>query len=213
MRLFLCRRVTPLILALSGLAPGVFAQPMQAPTLVEPLHVQYPAEASRHGIEGRAIIAAAISNAGLVTRAQVYRSSGHNLLDAEALRVIRKARFLPARRDGAAVATWSQVPVNFRIDTPPKPLIETEAIVLKPMAVPASPSMSVSITQDGSMYLGGRPVGLAELPAALQAEVQAGRTALKLYADENSPYGHVARLIRAAQDAGVAEIRFVVAAR
>lgn len=206
------RLFTILAITAWGLGPGAFAQSIQPPRLAEPLKLQYPAQARRHEIEGVTIVAVETSASGNVTRAQVYSSSGHNLLDAEALRAVAQARFHPARRNGAAVAIRSRLPVGFRLEGPPKPLIATEAIALVQAPVEPSTVIRASITREGMVYLGSRPMGLADMPGQLKAQAQEGRSSLKIYADEDAPYGHVVRLITAAQEAGVAQVLFVVAA-
>ena len=66
----------------------------------------YPASARRAGIEGRVDLRLRVSAAGRVTRCTVIRSSGSQVLDTTACRVLHaRARFFPAtNRRGRAVA-------------------------------------------------------------------------------------------------------------
>jgi protein TonB len=59
---------------------------------------------------------------------ELARSSGDKLLDAEALRLARDARFTPARRQEGPVAAWVTLPIRFQ-------LVESEA---RPAPAPAS---------------------------------------------------------------------------
>ena len=45
----------------------------------------------------------------------LWRSSGHELLDRAALAAVRGWQFLPAMRDGRAVAAWVEIPVRFHL--------------------------------------------------------------------------------------------------
>jgi TonB family protein len=84
--------------------------PRTVPTL------EYPAEARRRGVQGRAVVTAVVSPAGAVEPLSVTISqSAHALLDAEARRVVSAATFWPACRDGAAVRARIAVPFDFRL--------------------------------------------------------------------------------------------------
>ena len=71
--------------------------------------------------------------------------------------------------------------------------------------------MAVSLTREGMMYLGSEPVGLDDLGSKFKAAAEGKRVVLHIRADEDAPYGLVARLIATAQSAGVADVRFLVA--
>jgi protein TonB len=78
--------------------------------------LEYPAEARRRGVQGRAVVTAVVSPAGAVEPLSVTISqSAHALLDAEARRVVSAATFWPACRDGAAVRARIAVPFDFRL--------------------------------------------------------------------------------------------------
>ncbi len=76
----------------------------------------YPAAALKRGLEGLVTLAVLVAADGSVEQIRVQRSSGHRVLDREALRHVREHwRFQPAWRDGQAVSAWASVPVEFTI--------------------------------------------------------------------------------------------------
>ena len=76
---------------------------------------RYPRAARKKGIEGSPIVEVEILADGRVGKVRLVRSSGHEILDREALRAVRRYRFEPARVDGRPVAsTWRQK-IEFRL--------------------------------------------------------------------------------------------------
>lgn len=192
--------------------PMALAQDTRVPTTIE--SPRYPVEARRYGIEGVSLVGALVNEAGVITRMELLKSAGFNLLDAEAIRVVRRARFSPVvYSDGVARSTWFRVPIRFRIEGLPESTVASDAVPLVPEQPDDTeqPPTAVSITPDGLMYLGSRPMGLEDLQVHLKglAEKQQ-RVSIQVRADEDAPYGRVARVIAAAQSAGVADIRFLV---
>lgn len=76
---------------------------------------KYPRKARQRGLEGTAIIQVAINIQGRVTKATIYKSSGHRLLDKAALKAVKQYRFEPHRVNGVAVAGTAEVPVRFEL--------------------------------------------------------------------------------------------------
>lgn len=76
----------------------------------------YPYGARRRGEQGQVILRVRVSPEGAVEALWVHRGSGHAQLDAEAVRTVRRWRFVPARRRGTAVAGMVDVPITFRLD-------------------------------------------------------------------------------------------------
>ena len=76
---------------------------------------QYPHPARRGGVEGQSVVRALVDTDGRVTWVEILRSSGYSLLDDATLEAARKARFLPAIRDGRPVRVWVAMPYNFRL--------------------------------------------------------------------------------------------------
>jgi len=75
----------------------------------------YPAEAVRRGLEGTVLLRLHISAQGQVERVGVFESSGHELLDQEAVSAVRTWRGQPARRGGQNVSTVELLPIRFRL--------------------------------------------------------------------------------------------------
>jgi len=75
---------------------------------------QYPAAALRAGIGGTVMVRAELDASGQPIDVDVVRRSGNRDLDRAAVQAVRKWRFEPALRNGKAVASTVQVPVDFK---------------------------------------------------------------------------------------------------
>ena len=75
----------------------------------------FPAAARSAGIEGRVVLEIDIDETGHLTRVEIYKSSGHPILDGAAVTQISRWRAKPAVRFGQPVATTLRLPVNFRL--------------------------------------------------------------------------------------------------
>ena len=75
----------------------------------------YPGTARQRGYEGDVLIAAEIRADGRIGTVRVKRSSGYASLDDSALEAVRAWRFEPARRMGAAVDAWVEIPIRFKL--------------------------------------------------------------------------------------------------
>ncbi len=75
----------------------------------------YPPQAFMQRLEGQVILRVHVRKNGKADKVQIYRSSGHQLLDNSALETVQKWRFNPARRGDTAVDQWVEVPINFSI--------------------------------------------------------------------------------------------------
>ena len=74
----------------------------------------------------------------------------------------------------------------------------------------APKSLSVSIQKDGKLYLGDQPISLQQLTARFVAAAkQSDKTEVHLSADTAVPYGDVARVMGAAQAAGLSRIGLI----
>ncbi len=85
------------------------------PVLVRSIQVPYPAAARRLGLEGTVRVLVEIGTDGAVISDEVYSSSGHRLLDLAALDAVKKARFLPALKNGRPVIARILWPIRFRL--------------------------------------------------------------------------------------------------
>jgi protein TonB len=75
----------------------------------------YPSLARQRGWQGVVLLRLTIGVDGAVTSVAVERSSGHAVLDAEAVAAVRTWHGTPARRGGEAVPTEEMLPVRFRL--------------------------------------------------------------------------------------------------
>ncbi len=73
----------------------------------------YPRLARENGIEGTAIVRFAVDPGGRVLDAQIMNSSGSNLLDAEALRIVRRASPFPP--PSGTERKYFSMPVTFTL--------------------------------------------------------------------------------------------------
>jgi protein TonB len=96
------------------------AAPMMADRVARPLSQpapEYPGAAVRAGDEGTVMLEVAVGADGTPTDVSIARRSGSRELDRAALQAVRGWTFEPAIRNGQAVASTVQVPVDFRLDT------------------------------------------------------------------------------------------------
>ena len=78
-------------------------------------HIQYPAEAVKNRIEGRAIVQFVVDKKGKIGEVKVLRSVDKDL-DKEAIRVVKSLpKFTPGRQNGKAVSVWYTLPVTFSL--------------------------------------------------------------------------------------------------
>jgi protein TonB len=101
-------------------APGLQLEapdPTVIPARADPGNPQpaYPLDAWAHGQQGTVVLRLTIDAAGGVTRLEKLASSGYPSLDAAAERALALWHFLPARRDGAPVASQRTQPVRFML--------------------------------------------------------------------------------------------------
>jgi len=76
----------------------------------------YPLVARRLGMEGIVLLDVLVAPDGSAADVRLARSSGHQQLDDSAVRTVRERwRFIPARRNGAAVESRVTVPIRFRL--------------------------------------------------------------------------------------------------
>lgn len=82
--------------------------------VVVALERAYPPLLRQAGIGGTTYAWISIDERGQVTNAVVSRSSGHEEIDAAALKVARILKFTPAGRKGENVAVMIELPFTFR---------------------------------------------------------------------------------------------------
>lgn len=79
------------------------------------LEESYPPLLRDAGIGGTAHVWLFIERDGGVMQVKIEEPSGYDALDQAALRVASRMQFTPARKDGATVPVWIQVPIAFRV--------------------------------------------------------------------------------------------------
>ncbi|MFN0263383.1 TonB family protein [Tepidamorphus sp. 3E244] len=79
-------------------------------------HQRYPAAARRARAQGRATVRFTINSSGSVIGVNLARSSGHSLLDSEAVAMVRRASRFPPIPSGAGRNSMSfTAPISFRL--------------------------------------------------------------------------------------------------
>jgi protein TonB len=78
--------------------------------------LKYPEIARRNGIEGRVIVRALIGKDGRVEKTLIDEGSNKALEEA-AISAVKETVFTPALQNKAPVKVWTQIPVNFSLDT------------------------------------------------------------------------------------------------
>jgi protein TonB len=84
-------------------------------------NLKYPKKAMENDIEGRVVVKFVINEDGGVSDAEVVHSV-HELLDAEALRVVRHMpRWKPGKQNKNAVKVYFNLPIMFKLEDPEPP--------------------------------------------------------------------------------------------
>lgn len=109
--------------ARSGTARRAERKPSPAPTVADrdpqPLariQPEYPAQAFRAHEEGTVVVRVDVDARGKPTNADIARRSGSRELDRAAVDAVRRWQFKPALKDGKAIASTVEVPVEFKLD-------------------------------------------------------------------------------------------------
>lgn len=77
----------------------------------------YPATAARQGWQGTVLLRVRVLSSGRVDSVEVQKSSGHKLLDEEAMATVRSWQFTPSKRGAMPIDGWATVPIEFKLDT------------------------------------------------------------------------------------------------
>ncbi|MFA4905856.1 MAG: energy transducer TonB [Candidatus Margulisiibacteriota bacterium] len=89
--------------------------PVIPPQIISAVLPEYPEAALKAGIEGLVMVQAYVGLNGAVEKAEAKTSSGNADLDQSAARAVAQWKFTPATQNGAALASWFEVPVRFSI--------------------------------------------------------------------------------------------------
>jgi protein TonB len=76
----------------------------------------YPIIARQRNWTGKVILNVEVLAEGRCGAVNVFRTSGHEVLDNAAIAAVKTWRFTPATRTGRAVTQWARVPVDFSLE-------------------------------------------------------------------------------------------------
>lgn len=76
----------------------------------------YPPMSRRMGEQGTVLVRVFVTAEGLPDKIELKKSSGAGRLDESALDVIKRWRFVPARRGDEKVGAWVVVPIKFSVE-------------------------------------------------------------------------------------------------
>lgn len=79
--------------------------------------IRYPEEAAKKNLEGVATVSVLVDANGRVEETRIAKTSGHAVLDDEALIAVARVRWQAGRKDGQAVSSWTTVPVEFKVES------------------------------------------------------------------------------------------------
>ena len=97
-------------------APVVDTQPDYKASYLNNPRPPYPMVARRMGWEGKVILNVEVLAEGASGAVNVFRSSGHEVLDNAAINTVKSWRFTPARSAGRSITQWFKVPINFSLE-------------------------------------------------------------------------------------------------
>ena len=79
-------------------------------------NIKYPSKAKENQWEGRTICQFVVEKDGSISNAEILQSSGHELLDAEALRVIlNMPKWTAGMQNGDSVRVKFALPISFKL--------------------------------------------------------------------------------------------------
>lgn len=77
----------------------------------------YPEEAMERGWEGKVLLKVHVLASGKPDAVNIARSSGHAVLDQEAVRTVEAWSFVPGKRGSTPIDGWVTVPVKFNLQS------------------------------------------------------------------------------------------------
>jgi periplasmic protein TonB len=95
---------------------AVAESPVEPPVPVRTVPPEYPDALRREGLSGIVVVKCAVDAQGNVSDAQVEKSSNAGF-EKPAVEAVRKWKFKPAKKDGAAVGITVTIPVKFVSET------------------------------------------------------------------------------------------------
>jgi protein TonB len=77
----------------------------------------YPESAMERGLEGRVVMKVHVLANGRPSSVSVTKSSGHDILDEEAVRTVKQWTFVPGKRGSTPIDGWVTVPMAFNLQS------------------------------------------------------------------------------------------------
>ena len=163
-------------------------------------NIKYPAESRQRNSQGKVFVGFVVKKDGFIGDIEVVKTSGDDLLDAEAMRVVKAMpAWVPGKQGGENVNVRFTLPVIFR---------------LQGENVPASPSMNSAVDSDNSLpevsavsYADENNEHAYQV-VEVQPEFPGGMNALMAFMRDNMKYPDECRKNNIQ---GKAYVRFVVA--
>ncbi|WP_428560937.1 MAG: energy transducer TonB [Solidesulfovibrio sp. DCME] len=81
------------------------------PRIMRQVEPAYPADARRHGIEGRVVARLVVTADGGVNIISIVSAKPPQIFEQAVIAALEKWRFHPARHKGHEVATWVMLPI------------------------------------------------------------------------------------------------------
>lgn len=76
----------------------------------------YPPMSRRLGEEGKVLLRVYVAADGSVSQVTVQNGSGYERLDEAAMRAVKNWKFAPAKKGGASISSWVNVPIVFSLN-------------------------------------------------------------------------------------------------
>jgi len=77
--------------------------------------LKYPPDAIEQGLQGKAVIKIFVNKEGMVSEAKILYSSGSDILDEAAMKMLRSSVYTPGSIDGVPSDFWLHLPIQFKI--------------------------------------------------------------------------------------------------
>lgn len=85
------------------------------PRIMRQVEPAYPADARRHGIEGRVVARLLVTADGGVNKISIVSAKPPQIFEQAVIAALEKWRFHPARYKGREVPTWVMLPIRFNL--------------------------------------------------------------------------------------------------
>jgi periplasmic protein TonB len=107
----------PPVIELPKITPPVIVFAKRDPRYARDFQPDYPPGMIRAGIEGSVTVRVLVGVDGRVKSVEAVRADQDDFLNATRAQALKRWRFTPATRDGAAYESWQQLTVRFQMPT------------------------------------------------------------------------------------------------